>query len=74
MVETTGGDTRTDIALAKASRRILPLLIVMYVMAFLDRANVGFAKAAMQADVHIGDAAFALGAGIFFVGYCAASW
>jgi MFS family permease len=69
MVETKTSEAPVGRALAKASRRILPLLIVMYVMAFLDRANVGFAKAAMQADVHIGDAAFALGAGIFFVGY-----
>lgn len=55
--------------LARISWRLLPFLLLMYVMAFLDRANVGFAKQAFQADTGIGDAAFALGAGIFFVGY-----
>lgn len=55
--------------LAKISWRLLPFLLLMYIMAFLDRANVGFAKIAYQADTGISDAAFALGAGIFFLGY-----
>ncbi len=55
--------------LAKISWRLLPFLLLMYIMAFLDRANVGFAKVAFQADTGIGDAAFAFGAGVFFVGY-----
>jgi MFS family permease len=55
--------------LAKVSWRLLPFLLLMYIMAFLDRANVGFAKQAFQADTGIGDAAFAFGAGVFFVGY-----
>ncbi|KTT41449.1 MFS transporter, partial [Pseudomonas oryzihabitans] len=54
---------------AKVTRRLLPFLLLMYVMAFLDRANVGFAKVAFQADTGISDAAFAFGAGVFFVGY-----
>jgi hypothetical protein len=41
----------------------------MYVLAFLDRSNLGFAKVQFQADGGISDAAYALGAGIFFVGY-----
>ncbi|VFR86606.1 Nitrate/nitrite transporter [plant metagenome] len=55
--------------LAKISWRLLPFLLLMYILAFLDRANVGFAKAAFQADTGISNAAFALGAGIFFAGY-----
>lgn len=55
--------------LAKVSWRLLPFLLLMYIMAFLDRANVGFAKQAFQADTGISDAAFAFGAGVFFVGY-----
>lgn len=55
--------------LAKVTRRLLPFLLLMYVLAFLDRANVGFAKKAFQLDTGIGDAAFAFGAGIFFLGY-----
>lgn len=55
--------------LATISWRLLPFLLLMYIMAFLDRANVGFAKTAFQADTGIGNTAFAFGAGIFFVGY-----
>jgi len=47
----------------------MPLLLLMYVMAFLDRANVGFAKNAFQADTGLSEGAYAFGAGIFFVGY-----
>jgi MFS family permease len=53
----------------KVTRRLLPFLLLMYVLAFLDRANVGFAKKAFQADTGISDAAFAFGASIFFLGY-----
>ncbi len=56
-------------AVAKARARLVPFLILMYTLAFLDRANIGFAKQAFQADTGVGDAAFAFGAGLFFVGY-----
>lgn len=49
--------------------RLMPTLLMMYVLAFLDRANVGFAREGFAADAGIGDAAFAFGASIFFVGY-----
>jgi MFS family permease len=55
--------------LPKLHLRLMPVLLMMYVMAFLDRANVSFAKAGLAADVGIGNAAFAFGASIFFVGY-----
>ena len=55
--------------LPKLHWRLMPTLLMMYVLAFLDRANIGFAKAAFQADAGIGDAAYAFGAGVFFVGY-----
>jgi MFS family permease len=55
--------------LPKVTRRLLPFLLLMYILAFLDRANIGFAKAAFQADTGISEAAYAFGAGIFFVGY-----
>src|SRR6202012_2965748 len=58
-----------DRAIAKARTRLLPFLILMYMLAFLDRANVGFAKNVLQAATGLSDAAFAFGAGIFFVGY-----
>jgi MFS family permease len=53
----------------KVTLRLIPILLLMYILAFLDRANLGFAKAAWQADTGISDAAYALGAGIFFIGY-----
>jgi MFS family permease len=58
-----------DRVTAKAIRRLVPFLLLMYVLAFLDRANIGFAKKLFQADAGISDAAFAFGAGVFFVGY-----
>nr|WP_175165711.1 MFS transporter [Paraburkholderia fynbosensis] len=65
---TTAG-AALDSAIAKARTRLLPFLILMYVLAFVDRANVGFAKNVLQADTGLSDAAFAFGAGIFFIGY-----
>ena len=56
-------------AVRKAALRLLPFLTLMYALAFIDRANVGFAKIAYQADTGLSDAAFAFGAGIFFIGY-----
>lgn len=53
----------------KTMRRLLPFLLLMYVLAFLDRANIGFAQKALQHDTGLSDAAFAFGAGVFFVGY-----
>src|ERR1700742_424400 len=55
--------------LPKLHRRLMPTLLMMYVLAFLDRANIGFAKQGLASDVGVGDAAFAFGAGIFFIGY-----
>lgn len=55
----------------KVTWRLLPILLLMYILAFLDRSNLGFAKDAFQADTGISDAAYALGAGIFFIGYAA---
>ncbi|MHA6902909.1 MFS transporter (plasmid) [Ralstonia syzygii subsp. celebesensis] len=51
------------------NRRILPFLAVCYLFAYLDRINIGFAKLQMQNDLALSDAAYGLGAGIFFFGY-----
>lgn len=56
-------------AISISRARLLPFLILMYVLAFIDRANVGYARAFLQADTGLGDAAFAFGASIFFIGY-----
>ena len=62
-------DRRTA-ALRKISWRLLPFLFVLYVVAWLDRVNVGFAALQMNADLKFSDAAFGFGSGIFFLGYC----
>lgn len=64
--------TRTELAdraMDKAQRKIVPFILLMYVLAFLDRANIGFAKQAYQLSTGISEGAFAFGAGIFFIGY-----
>ncbi|MGU3493495.1 MFS transporter [Xanthobacteraceae bacterium A53D] len=58
-------------ASARARARLVPFLLLMYVLAFLDRANIGFAKDAFQASVGISNAAYAMGAGLFFLTYAA---
>ena len=54
---------------AKVDRRLIPFLFLCYILAYLDRVNVGFAKLQMLQDLRLGDAAFGIGAGIFFAGY-----
>ena len=54
----------------KIALRLIPFLVLLYVISFLDRVNVGFAKLQMASDVGLSDTAYGLGAGIFFFGYC----
>ena len=49
--------------------RLLPFLLACYMFAYLDRVNVGFAKLQMQSELGFSDAAYGVGAGIFFLGY-----
>jgi sugar phosphate permease len=49
--------------------RLLPFLTLCYLFAFLDRINIGFAKLQMQDALGLSDAAYGIGAGIFFIGY-----
>jgi ACS family tartrate transporter-like MFS transporter len=54
---------------SKVALRIMPFLILLYVVAFLDRVNVGFASLTMNRDLQISDSAYGFAAGMFFVGY-----
>jgi ACS family tartrate transporter-like MFS transporter len=56
-------------ALAKARRRLLPFLFLLYVVSYLDRINVGFAALQMNAALHFSSVTYSLGAGIFFLSY-----
>lgn len=53
----------------RVNRRLMPFLFLLFIVAFLDRANVGFAGLQMNHDLGFSDAVFGFGGGIFFVGY-----
>ncbi len=53
----------------KVTWRIIPFLMLCYIVAYLDRVNVGFAKLQMLSDLKFSDTVFGLGAGVFFLGY-----
>jgi len=54
---------------SKVDWRLIPFLFLCYILAYLDRINIGFAKLQMLKDLSLSDAAFGVGAGIFFIGY-----
>lgn len=56
-------------AVAKVKRHVLPLFVVMFIVNYIDRVNIGFVRTHMETDLGIGAAAYGLGAGLFFVGY-----
>lgn len=53
----------------KISWRIIPFIMILYFIAFLDRVNVGFAAIHMNEDIGLSPAIFGFGAGLFFIGY-----
>jgi ACS family tartrate transporter-like MFS transporter len=55
--------------LRKVRGRLMPLIVLLYFVAYLDRNNVGFAKLTMSEDIGLSAAAYGLGAGMFFIGY-----
>src|SRR5579884_2403510 len=54
----------------KVTWRLIPFLFLLYVVAWLDRVNVGFAALQMNEDLRFSSAVFGIGSGIFFLGYC----
>jgi MFS transporter, ACS family, tartrate transporter len=69
---TTDAASRAPLAQRALSRirwRLLPFLGLLYVVSYLDRVNVSFAKLTMNTAIGIDDATYAFGAGIFFIGY-----
>ena len=54
--------------LRRVSWRIVPLLLLLYFIAYLDRINISFAAASMQRDLHFSDTLYGTGAGLFFLG------
>lgn len=72
-LDTSDPDLALDVdpaaVLRKVSRRLLPLIFVLYIISYLDRVNVGFAKDSMQASLGFSERAFGWASGIFFAGY-----
>ncbi|MDP4026860.1 MFS transporter [Methylobacterium sp. NEAU 140] len=64
----TARDAETA-AVLKAAWRLLPVLMLAYVCAYVDRINVGFAKLEMMQELGFSDAVYGFGAGVFFLGY-----
>ena len=67
---TTGAhDAFEEATYRKVSMRLIPLLLICYIIAYLDRVNVGFAKLQMLEQLNFSETVYGLGAGIFFIGY-----
>lgn len=56
-------------AISKVKRHILPLFVIMFIVNYIDRVNIGFVRTHMEHDLGIGAAAYGFGAGLFFIGY-----
>ena len=66
---TTDDLPATDTLFTKIAWRIVPLLFLCYVYAYVDRVNVGMAQLQMKQTLPFGDLSYSIGASIFFVGY-----
>ena len=67
---TPDADTQLGRAtLAKVGWRLLPFLLLLYVVAWIDRVNIGVAALQFKSDLGMSDTVYGLGSGIFFVGY-----
>ncbi|MFL6697587.1 MAG: MFS transporter [Vitreoscilla sp.] len=62
-------DSAADAVYRKVALRLIPLLFLCYIAAYLDRVNVSFAKLQMQQALQLSESVYGLGSGIFFIGY-----
>ena len=65
----TNSNSELSSTLIKVSVRLLPVLFLSYICAYLDRINVGFAAKHLKEELGFSDSVYGLGAGIFFIGY-----
>src|SRR5918999_1255271 len=63
-------DDLRRVTLAKVTRRIIPFAFICYVVAYIDRVNIGFAARELQQDLGLSATEYGFGAGLFFLGYC----
>src|SRR3954462_9963326 len=66
---TTDSDDLQPRTMRKVAARLMPVLLALYVIAYLDRVNVTFAQDKLQSDLGFSSAVYGFGAGIFFIGY-----
>ncbi|PMY44046.1 MULTISPECIES: MFS transporter [Pseudomonas] len=64
-----GDDSLLASAVAKVKRHVLPLFVIMFIVNYIDRVNIGFVRTHLEHDLGIGAAAYGFGAGLFFIGY-----
>jgi len=69
LVEAAVEGTALQAALRKARWRILPLLAVCYLVAYMDRSNISYAATSMSSELHFSPKVYGLGAGLFFLSY-----
>src|ERR1035438_332092 len=62
-------ETMEAVVVRRLTWRLVPFLFLFYIVAYLDRINVGFAVLQMQRQLNLTDAVYGLGAGMFFTGY-----
>src|SRR5580698_1599457 len=67
--ETIDAGAAETALISRLGWRLLPLLVLLFLVAFIDRQNVGFAKLQMVSDLHLSEAAYGFGASLFFIGY-----
>ena len=63
------GESVEKKAYSKVTWRLMPLMFICYIICYLDRVNVGFAKLQMLQDLKFTNTVYGLGAGLFFIGY-----
>lgn len=67
--EAAAHPSMTTAVYRKVTWRLMPLLFICYVFAYIDRANIGFAHLQFRRDVGLSEAAFGFGVGLFYLGY-----
>src|SRR5215469_13571909 len=71
MVQKNRSDRVSDALYRKIAWRIMPIVVIGYIVAYIDRVNVSFAKLQMLDDLKLSESVYGVGAGIFFLGYFA---
>jgi MFS transporter, ACS family, tartrate transporter len=62
--------TQHQAVIGRVTRRLIPFAFICYVVAYIDRVNIGFAARELQRDLGLSATEYGIGAGLFFLGYC----